>query len=201
MDLELIPGTDRDGSQENVAKRVCAESARWRRGAGSAGAPLPGGWRGPALGTGAPSAAVCQQQQQQRRQRAVIHRFPAADIYYSASLRGRHEMWSREGINTERSERGAAASPVQPDGFPHPPPPAALSGWWILMEENKGSQKSLSLSAGLSPFALCFGSSAAVGWDVAGMGARREGGRDGRKGLPWEAWPQQGDGTELGPSS
>lgn len=49
-------------------------------------------------------------------------------------------------------------------GFPSLPlplTPTAFSSWWILMEENKCSQKSL--SAGLSPFALCFGSAAGVG--------------------------------------
>lgn len=68
--LELIPGAGRDRSQENVTKRVpaVAEGARWRwRGAGPAGARLPGDPAGPALGTAAPGVAVCQQQQQQQR--------------------------------------------------------------------------------------------------------------------------------------
>ena len=37
----------------------------------------------------------------------------------------------------------------------------------------------ITLSPGLSPFALCFGSAAGVGWDAARTGARREGWREG----------------------
>lgn len=166
-----------------MAKHVCAvaETARWPGCGvelGMVGASLPGdlaGWRGTRAGDrksmchGGVSAALGAGGDSPLTSTLIF----ITQLHYGADMKC--GAGKRGEINTAPA-RGAAASPVKSDGFPRPPPPAAaaFSGWWILMEENKRSQKSLSLPS-LSPFALCFGSSAGVGWDTARTGARREG--------------------------